>query len=251
MKEAYTHLAQFYDQLMDEDYSTWTDYLLCLAAKQGLEPKRILDLGCGTGSMAAELAGRGFEVLGIDISPAMIRYAREKARRLGLPVQFQVQDMRELYLPHQQWDLVVAACDALNYLTTPEDFRRTVEAVYTHLVPGGLFLFDLNSASKLQDVYGNNSYADLFDNFAYFWDNHFDAAEQTCTMNLTFFLPGPGETYRRVEERHVQKLWYPHQVEGFLADAGFELVGYYGFLTLEPPADDAHRWQFSARKALQ
>ena len=251
MSAAYTHLAQFYVALMDEDSDGWAEYLLSLAVRQGLQPRRILELGCGTGSITAALAERGLEVLGVDISPAMISHAREKAARYGYPVEFAVQDIRELNLPGQRWEIAVAACDTLNYLVTAEDFRRAAAAVCRHLEEGGLFLFDLNSEIKLREVYGSNSYADLQEDFAYFWDNHFDDQEQVCTMDLTFFISGPGGTYRRVRERHVQKLWLPNQVESFLAEAGFEMLGCYGFLTTDPPTKDAQRWQFAARKALR
>ena len=251
MNAAYTHLAQFYDRLMDEDTQAWAEYLLTLASQQGLEPSRALDLGCGTGSISLALAQRGLEVVGIDLSPAMIAHAEEKANQLGCSVQFLVQDMRRLELPHQSWELVVAACDALNYLTTAEDFRKALEGVYRHLCPGGLFLFDLNSEAKLKEVYGSNSYAYLHDDFAYFWDNHFCDEEQLCTMQLTFFVPGPEGAYLRVQEQHVQRLWLPQEVEAFLTEAGFELVGWYEFLTFSSPSEDTHRWQFAARKALR
>jgi len=166
-------------------------------------------------------------------------------------VSFVVQDMRALRLPVAGWELAVAACDAMNYLVTAEDFRQTLQAVAGHLRPGGLFLFDLNSEAKLREVYGCNSYADLFEDFAYFWDNCYDEASRTCTMELTFFVPDSDGTYRRVEERHVQRLWYPHEAASFLTEAGFEYLGCWEFPTFDPPTEDTQRWQFIARKALR
>ncbi|NLM39097.1 MAG: class I SAM-dependent methyltransferase [Firmicutes bacterium] len=251
MKEAYTHLAQFYDLLMDEDYQAWASYLLDLAEEAGISPKRILELGCGTGNLSLALAACGMEVVGVDISPEMIRGAQEKAGIQGLALDFRVQDMRELHFPDQRWEIAIAACDAMNYLTTAHDFCLALQAVHRHLEDGGVFFFDLNSEAKLRELYGNNSFADLHDDFAYFWDNSFDEQEETCIMELTFFVQGGSGAYHRVQERHVQKLWRPETVAEFLEQTGFELIGCYGFMTMEQPSDDCERWQFAAKKALR
>ena len=251
MKEAYTHLAQFYDLLMDEDYEAWAAYLMHLAEDMGIQPQTVLELGCGTGNLTMALVAHGVEVVGVDISPEMISYAQEKSFTQGFALDFRVQDMRNLQFPDQKWDIAVAACDAMNYLTTALDFRRALQAIHHHLTDGGVFFFDLNSESKLREIYGNDSYADLHEDFAYFWDNSFDEEQETCTMELTFFITGDGAAYHRVQERHVQKLWRPETVQTFLQETGFELVGCYGFMTKEPPTPDCERWQFVAKKALR
>lgn len=252
MSAAYSHLAQFYDFLMDEDYQAWTSYLLSLAAEVGCRPQRVLDVGCGTGNITMGLAEHGLQVLGTDISAAMVSYAKQKAAEQGIKPEFLVQDMRKLDLPDKTWELAIAACDAMNYLTTEEDFIQALRSIHGHLQDGALFLFDLNTEVKLREVYGHNSYADMYPDFAFFWDNSYDARAELCRMELTFFVPASAGLYRRVDERHTQKLWRPDKVEEFLDKTGFQLVGCYDFLTMDPPTKDSHRWQFAAiKKALQ
>jgi 2-polyprenyl-3-methyl-5-hydroxy-6-metoxy-1,4-benzoquinol methylase len=68
---------------------------------------RVLDIGCGTGSLSIVLAGLGFDVTGIDISPAMIARAQEKAEQAGHDIQFQVMEAADPQLPGQQFDAVL------------------------------------------------------------------------------------------------------------------------------------------------
>ena len=109
----------------------------------------------------------------------------------------------------QEFDLVISCCDAVNYLTTNEQLARFMRQAYLHTKPGGLLLFDLNSEFKLREIYGSNSYAELFDDFGYFWDNWFDENEEICTMKLTFMIKEANGLYRRASEVHQEKLWRP------------------------------------------
>jgi len=70
----------------------------------------ILDIGCGTGRHAIELAKRGYNVTGIDLSESMIKKARENAKKYNLDVDFQIADARKLNF-EDQFDLVVMMCE--------------------------------------------------------------------------------------------------------------------------------------------
>ncbi|MBQ1188434.1 MAG: methyltransferase domain-containing protein [Peptococcaceae bacterium] len=77
---AYETLAVMYDALMDDvDYEAWADYIDRMLKKHGCPGKRLLDLGCGTGSISIPLAQKGYQVTGVDLSEEMLAVAREKA----------------------------------------------------------------------------------------------------------------------------------------------------------------------------
>ena len=190
MREAYSILARFYDLCMEVDYGEWVDYLLELCRFHHHTPHSVIDLGCGTGNLTIPLAQQGWRLTGVDLSWAMIAEARGKAAGLGLEIPFYVADLRDCRLPGAAFDTAISGCDVLNYLTSESDLERAFETVFRLLTPGGLWLFDLNSLSKVEEVYGNNCYADFQDDFAYFWDNSYDAEKGICTMDLTF-LCGP------------------------------------------------------------
>jgi ubiquinone/menaquinone biosynthesis C-methylase UbiE len=248
MTDPYSTLARFYDQLIEADYHEWVEYLLALASRFRHAPDRVLDLGCGTGSLSIPLAKRGCSLTGVDFSEEMLAAARHKAQALGCDISFLAGDMRSLDLPGQQFDTVISGCDVLNYLTSEDDLLAAFRTVHKLLAPGGLWLFDLNSDYKLREIYGNESYADLQDDFGYFWDNAYDEAEDICTMDLTFFVQVGENLYERRTERHRQKLWTPQEIGEYCLATGFSLLACYDFLSFGPIVEDSEKWQFVIKK---
>jgi SAM-dependent methyltransferase len=246
---AYTHLAQYYDRLMDVDYEEWAEYLRQIWEKLGCKPKQILELACGTGGVTIPLAQMGYEITAVDISAEMVAAARAKAEKHSADINFIVNSMHNLDLG-QQFDLTICCCDSVNYLTTDAELDGFIKQAYAHTKPGGLLLFDLNSELKLREIYGNQSYAELDEDFGFFWDNCFDEQTEICTMDLTFFIKVKDGLYRRVREVHREKLWYPQVIFERLQNQGWEIVGYFQFLTFAEPEGEAERWQFAARKPI-
>ena len=81
---SYEFLAGCYDELTyDVGYSAWADYIEAHFRKRGLPGKTVLDLACGTGSLTRELAQRGYEMIGADLSQEMLAQAAEKCRGAG------------------------------------------------------------------------------------------------------------------------------------------------------------------------
>src|SRR5215467_3298455 len=66
-----------------------------------------LDVGCGTGFLALELATRGHRVTAVDFAPTMLAEARRKAERLGASIRFEEADAEQLPFPARSFDLVI------------------------------------------------------------------------------------------------------------------------------------------------
>jgi SAM-dependent methyltransferase len=140
-ERTYEAMAPVYDDFTaHHDYEGWIADLLKVLEHHGLQGKRLLDVGCGTGKSFMPMLPRGWEATGCDISPAMLRLAREKA---GEAVRLEVADM--LDLPRfGEFDLVWALDDAINYLLSPEELERALAGMRANLAPAGLLLFDVN-----------------------------------------------------------------------------------------------------------
>jgi ubiquinone/menaquinone biosynthesis C-methylase UbiE len=86
------------------------------------------DLACGVGTTAVELATTGIEVVAVDLSKAMCRITREKARHAGLAIRVLCADMRAFRLPRPV-DLVTCEYDALNHVPRKRDLRKGARGI--------------------------------------------------------------------------------------------------------------------------
>jgi 2-polyprenyl-3-methyl-5-hydroxy-6-metoxy-1,4-benzoquinol methylase len=102
---------------------------------------RILDIGCGTGRHAIELARRGYSVVGIDLSESQLNRAREKAVEHGFPIDFRQTDARELPF-HAEFGLAIMLCEgAFPLMETDEMNFRILQGAARSLKPGGKLIF--------------------------------------------------------------------------------------------------------------
>ncbi|NJL15744.1 MAG: class I SAM-dependent methyltransferase [Microscillaceae bacterium] len=134
----------------DRDYAEAQFFIDQLIARLQFAPQhRLLDLACGKGRHAIYLHEQGFEVLGVDLSPQNIAFARQfENERL----QFRVQDMREVFAP-ESFDFVLNLFTSFGYFEAAEDDLRALRAVFAQLKPGGQLLLDfLNPVRTLAEM---------------------------------------------------------------------------------------------------
>lgn len=228
---AYEILARYYDELMAEvDYEAWFRRLEQLCHKYGQKldhQTKILDLACGTGRMTLQFAKTGAKVVGVDLSSDMLTVADARLREAGYHVMLLQQDMRECILPFQV-DLVLCLCDSLNYLTDIADVKQTFARVAEALVPGGLFIFDLNTEYKLSHIYGNNTYAERREGFSYIWENTWDPDSGVCQMDLAFYVQRPDGLFVEYLETHWETCFDTDVVVMALQETGMKLLALYG-----------------------
>jgi len=151
-KSAYETFAPGYDEFTSaNNYELWLgEILLAELERHGLRHGRVLDVGCGTGRAFEPLLKRDWEIVGSDISPAMLDRARAK---FGDAVPLTAADMRELP-EFGAFDLVLCLNDAVNYLTEDGDLERAFTRMAANLAPTGLLLFDVNTLGGFEDMYG-------------------------------------------------------------------------------------------------
>lgn len=243
---AYGALAASYDGLMaDGAYLRRAAFLARRLKKSPIPVHTVLDLACGTGTMACLLAQRGFEVLAADGSEEMLTQAAAKAAGLENPPLFLFQDMPKLRLA-QPVDAVVSTLDSLNYLTRERDLRETFYRVRRWLKPEGLFLFDVNTPHKLRRMDGR-LYMDETEDSVCVWRTFFSEKRQVCAYQVDLFRLRPDGAWDRTFEEHRERAWSEEAIRRYLAEAGFASVRLTGDLTDKPPEPDEDRWQFEAK----
>lgn len=245
----YARFAEIYDRLThDIPYIKWADYLQSAFLKFDRDPHLVLELGCGTGSMAIELAQRGYEMIALDMAPEMLSRAYEKAKEKQADILFLNQDMREFEL-YGTVDAVLCLLDSLNYMSSIKDIRKVFRLVHNYLNPGGLFIFDLNSPYKLSNVLGNETFYELDDQTAWIWTNTYDPKKRSTTFDLTFFVKNEDGLYERFEETHKERAFEREEIAGALEECGLTLLGDYGELKFQKPRKNEERIFYVAQKA--
>jgi SAM-dependent methyltransferase len=210
-------LALIHDIGFTEFTQHAASYLLALLRKAGKRAGRIVDLGCGPGTLAKRLVDSGFDVLGIDISPAMVRLARKQVKR----ARFVCGSYRNAVLP--ECDTVTAIGEIFNYkfdrragLTA---LRRIFRRVHAALRPGGLFLFDVSTPGRGGP--GGLRFAEG-PTWATIVRVKEDSRRRVLRREIVSFLKR-GSSYRRSEETHDLTLYRRAEVARELRAAGFSV----------------------------
>ncbi len=245
----YDALAAGYDVVMAHvAYDEWAEYVLAVFDAHGVAPGTLLELGCGTGSLALELVerlGPGPRVLATDRSPAMIRVARAKAKGLRaseLTLRFDVADFTDFALD-RPFDAALLLYDGLNYLLDEADVAALFARVHQALVPGGTFVVDQSTpANSLNnaDYFGDEGEVDRF---AYVRRSRYDEATRLHTTE--FDLTIDGETYA---ERHVQRAYALDEVAALVDASPLERVAAYDGFSLDPASAASERIHWVLRR---
>ena len=245
---AYEYLAGCYDRFTaDVDYTAWADYLEKHFSRSKLPIHTVLDLACGTGSLTCELARRGYEMIGSDLSEEMLALAAEKARDVdGIPPIFLHQAMEDLDL-YGTIDACVCCLDRVNYVTRPKLLARAFQRVHTFLMPGGLFLFDINTPDKLRGLDGQ-LFMDEDEDTCCIWRADYSPRRRICTYGMDLFFREDGDLWRRMEEVHEEYAYEPDELERMLRQAGFRHIRQYGERKMRAPKPGEQRIFFTARK---
>ena len=238
----YDLLAPFYDSInSDIDYSLWADFIEKIIEREcSVRPELLLDLGCGTGKMTLELARRGYDMTGIDISPEMLNVARERAESEELDVLWLCQDMTEFEL-YGTVDVALCCLDGINHLTDPSSLKKTFALVHNYLSPDGLFIFDVNGKHKFENIYSDRAYVMEEDGAVCIWQNAYNDKSKICDFYITLFKEEEDGSYTRYDESERERMYTCRALKTALISAGFEFIGAYSDFDFSPATDASER----------
>ncbi|MFF9488210.1 class I SAM-dependent methyltransferase [Streptomyces sp. NPDC014676] len=251
-QDFYRGLGAHYEAITRvQDYARWARLYRDLLERHAVPGHRLLDVGCGTGKSALELARLGFTVTGIGLSPEMIEAARHKDG--ADQVVFVTADARSLPALGT-FDAVVTMGEPLTYLPGEEQLARVFPGVRRSLRAGGLFLFDLPTAG-FQDRAAARQTIDETDGMVVLTRGR--SADPTAhTTELTvdlFTATGRADTWSRVQERALLHWFAPQRVTELLTAHGFAVERIYGLYDgelMEQADQDLHRKYFVLARAL-
>lgn len=243
----YGAFAEYYDSLTTNvSYDKTSEFVSGILAENGIKDGILLDLACGTGTMSVRMAQKGYDVIGIDNSPEMLNEAREKAADAGEDILFLCQDMCDIDL-YGTVDCTVCLLDSLNHLESEEELLAAFKGVSLFTVPGGLFIFDVNTEYKHKHVLGDNTFVYENDDVYCVWQNEYDDESRTVEIFLDFFEEENG-LYRRSSEYFTERAFSDDDIRRMLGEAGFTDIKLYDELRKTAPPDNAERVFYVARK---
>ena len=196
--------------------------------QRGISDGLVIDLGCGSGILSHEISQAGYDVLGIDISEAMIAMARRRVP----PGRFRVESLLTAEFPRSA--AVAAVGECINYLfdtgNTRSSLAKLLRRIHESLVPGGLLLFDVAEPGRVPGTGTVRSYFEGED-WAVLVTNEEDRQRRLLTRRITSFRR-VGDLYRRDQEVHRQRLLDRAELAAQLRAIGFRvrILGGYGTL---------------------
>ncbi len=253
MSVNFNRFAPFYDAdfgEIEEDIPLYVNF----AHRTG-DP--ILELGCGTGRVLLPLARAGYRVVGVDIAPAMLARAREKARRAGVAHRVHLVHGDARALPFAGvFPLVIYAANSFMHHTRQEEQRRVLARVRDHLRPGGLLILDLFNPDVrvLAEQDGRVEFVRSWEEGTGAVVSKYQAvrsfpARQLLEVTYIYERVFPdGRVQRTVAPFTMRYLW-PEEIPLLLELVGLEMEAMYGTYDLDPVSDDSPRLIVVARRA--
>ena len=248
--EAYSDFARVYDIFMDNvEYEKWAEYLIGRLREYGIEDGIVLELGCGTGTMTGLLAGKGYDMIGVDNSEEMLGEAMEKRAESGYEILYLEQDMREFEL-YGTVRAVISVCDSVNYITELEELQEVFRLVNNYLDPKGVFIFDFNTRYKYEEILGDRTIAENREECSFIWDNYYYEDEKINEYDLSLFIETDKDSglYRKYEETHYQRAYTLEEMKELIRKSGLEFVTAYDAFSKNAPMDTSERIYVIARE---
>jgi SAM-dependent methyltransferase len=225
--------AWFYDRHWAAPFEQWQRPALERVLFPYVKPGgRILDLCCGTGTLARQLVARGYSITGVDSSHGMLRIARE-----NVPEGIFFQADAAGFALKQPVDAAVCVFDSLNHIIEADRLERVFHSVYAALEPGGCFVFDINTGAAYGERW-DRTFCEVQPDHAFFLRGGFDRqARIGCTRVTMFRLT---DSWQRWDVEIRQRPWEVSEIEPMLRSAGFaetcayracedlEMTGHYG-----------------------
>ncbi len=237
----YNSIALVYDEFgLDEFSLRMIPYIKGLLGIKIFKRINILDLACGTGSLALELANEGASVVGVDSSEDMLNLARKKLRSSRRKIKLIRADLRTFEIDGS-FDLVLCLFDTINHFIHIGDVQDIFSRVSTSLKPGGRFIFDLNTHYGFKKNWHNWTVERESDRIYSIWYSSYNAAERIAEITITVYSKSDNQVHKVAEASVPERAYRTSEVMQILRSANLKLEDMYECFTNKPPGGKTPR----------
>jgi len=225
---------RYYEIAFDMNRRQEVNFLVhCFRRYARRRVRAVLDIACGTGPHLIRLAGRGYVMSGLDLSPQNIAFLKDRTAAKGFDASLMVADMARFRLPRPV-DAAICMQDSQGHLLTNEALLAHFRCVARSLKKGGLYVFDRYMCSSWTDPARRWSWTRRRGNTTV--RATFEALKDLNPVTQTFFEDMELEVHddgaRRVyRQRHASRMVFPQELRSLVQLAGgLDLVDwFYGF----------------------
>jgi len=249
MSPTFDKYAKYYDILYsDKDYNKECNFIEKVFSEfLDKKPKKILDIGCGTGNYMTILLRKGYDVTGVDASASMVTLAEKKIRNLGFNNKVIVNTMSKFNID-EQFDAAICMFAVLNYVTDTEELVKSLANIRKHLKRGALFLFDfwygpavlrINPSTRIKVIEANKTkvirtVTPEIDTFSSLVKTHY------------YLLALNGDkVLDELTETHKLRYFFPDELNHLAKKSGLEILNYCEFPVLKNKPND-NTWNVAA-----
>jgi ubiquinone/menaquinone biosynthesis C-methylase UbiE len=249
-EEMFVQHADVFERTMEgrvEGTDEEVDQLLDLLDRHGVDPETALDVACGIGRHAVEFATRGLTVRGVDISPAYVESARERAEEAGVAdsVTAEVGDMRELEGVEGSYDLVTNMWTAFGYFDDATN-EAVAEGFCERVADDGALVMELANKEHQMGNYRDSS-AGFDEGDLYVERREYTPGTGRIETTFTLFEQDEDDYEFLGEVEWDLRMYAPAELRRLLERAGFADVSLYGGLDGSPLERDSPRLVVVAR----
>lgn len=240
--------SRYYDLLYrDKDYAGEARYVFDLLTRHAPGAKHVVEIGCGTGGHARELAALGLDVHGVDMSAGMLEMAEQKrsslAPELAHRLRFTQGDARTVRLGERA-DAVISLFHVMSYQTSNADLTAAFATAREHLAEGGVFIFDCWYGPAVlteRPAVRVKRLEDVETSVTRIAEPVMNAAENTVDVNYTVLVHGRNSAANAIlRETHRMRYLFGPEIEQLLAAGGMSLVASHEWMSTAAPG--LHSW---------